>query len=99
MATGGLETALNQKEYMATMFNAQEIERGKLIKVSRESGQYKARILVTDGTEHPLTNKRTKHYRQEDRINLKFKIDQTMKAVKSTVAVAEIATTAATGVQ
>ena len=94
-----VDTAQNQQGYMATMFDAQELDKGKLIKVSRESGQYKARILVTDGTEHPLTNKRTKHYRQEDRINLKFKIDQTMKAVKSTVAVAEIATTAATGVQ
>ena len=93
-----VDTAQNQQGYMATMFDAQELDKGKLIKVSRESGQYKAWILLTDGTEHQLNNIRAKHYREEDGINRRYKIDQTMKAVKSTIAVAKIAT-AATGVQ
>lgn len=60
-----------QNEYKATMFHAQEVANGKLIKVWRESGEDKATIVLTDGTEHPLTNTRTVHYREEDRIDRK----------------------------
>ena len=59
----------NQTEYLATMFDAQEVAKGKLIKVWRESGEDKASIVLTDGTEQPLINTRTIRYREQDRIN------------------------------
>ena len=65
----------NQKEYLATMFDAQEVAKGKLIKVWRESGEDKASIVLTDGSEQPLMNTRTVHYREADRINRKDKIN------------------------
>ena len=77
----------NQKEYMATMFDAQEVDKGKLIKVSREASGFKASIVLTIGTEQALSNKRTKHYREADRINRKYKID---KAVEITLAAARV---------
>ena len=61
----------NQTEYLATMFDAQEVAKGKLIKVWRESGEYKASIVLTDGTEQRLTNTRTQHFRELDRITSK----------------------------
>ena len=62
----------NQTEYLATMFDAQEVAKGKLIKVWRESGEDKASIVLTDGTEQQLTNTRTVHYRKQDRMALDF---------------------------
>ena len=61
----------NQTEYLATMFDAQEVAKAKLIKVWRESGEYKASIVLTDGTEQRLTNTRTQHFRELDRITSK----------------------------
>ena len=84
---GSLQT---QQVYLATMFDAQEVDKGKLIQVSRESSGYKASILLTVGTEHQLTNTRTKTYREEDRINRKYKIDKAIEA-------AEVATGAIPG--
>ena len=87
----------------ATMFDAQEVDKGKLIKVWRDSGNYKASIVLTLGTEQPLTNTRGKHYREEDRINRKYKIDKAMEAGKIIATIARTgidqAVTAATGVQ
>ena len=62
--TGGEGTGQNQKEYQATMFNAQEVANGKLIKIWRESGEEKASIVLTDGTEQQLINTRTVKYRE-----------------------------------
>ena len=59
----------NQTEYLATMFDAQEVAKGKLIKVWRESGEDKASIVLTDGTEQPLINTRPIHYSKQDRVN------------------------------
>ena len=59
----------DETEYLATMFYAQEVAKGKLIKVWRESGEDKASIVLTDGTEQPLINTRTIRYREQDRIN------------------------------
>lgn len=73
--TGGGGTGESQKEYQATMFNAQEVANGKLIKVWRESGAEKASIVLTDGTEHQLINTRTVKYREADRINRKTGIN------------------------
>ena len=60
-----------QKEYLATIFDAQEVANGKLIKVWRESGEHKASIVLTDGTQQQLSNTRTRHYRERDRISRK----------------------------
>ena len=65
----------NQTEYLATMFYAKEVTKGKLIKVWRESGEYKASIVLTDNTEYPLKNTRTKHYREIDRMSRKDWLD------------------------
>jgi len=94
VATGGGEAG--QREYKATMFDAQEVAKGKLIKVWRESGEDKAIIVLTNGTEQLLTNTRTVHYREEDRINRKYKID---KAVALAGPVATIGAAAAGGGQ
>ena len=59
----------DETEYLATMFDAQEVAKGKLIKVWRESGEDKASIVLTDGTEQPLINTRTIHYSKQDRVN------------------------------
>ena len=61
----------NEKDYRATMFDAQELADGKLIKVWRESDQCKASVVLTDNTEQPLSNTRTKHYRESDRVSRK----------------------------
>ena len=66
-----LSQGQKEKEYLTTIFDAQEVASGKLIKVWRESGEQKASIVLTDGTEHQLTNTRTKHYREKDRITRK----------------------------
>ena len=66
----------SQTEYLATMFDAQEVAKGKLIKVWRESGEDKASIVLTDGTEQPLINTRTVQYREQDRINKKTRINR-----------------------
>ena len=84
----------NQQVYLATMFDAQEVDKGKLIKVSRESGGYKASILLTVGTEQPLTNTRTKTYREEDRINRKYMIDKAIAAAEIGINQAVTAATA-----
>ena len=71
----GAAGSQKEKEYWATMFNAQEVTCGKLIKVWRESGEYKVTIVLTDNTEHPLKNTRTKHYREIDRMSRKDWLD------------------------
>ena len=81
VATGGGEAG--QKEYKATMFDAQELAKGILIKVWRESGADKAAIVLVDGTEQQLENKRTVQYREEDRINRKYKIDKSVALADS----------------
>ena len=83
VATGGEVAEQNQKEYLATMFDAQKVANGKLIKVSRESEQYKVSIVPTVGPEEALTNSRAKQYREEDRINRKYKIDKAVKIGKT----------------
>ena len=75
VATGGGGAGQNQKEYLATIFDAQEVANGKLIKVWMESGEHKATIVLTDGTEHPLKATRTKHYREIDRMSRKDWLD------------------------
>ena len=60
------------------MFDAQEVAKGKLIKVWRESGEDKASIVLTDGSEQPLMNTRTVHYREADRINRKTGINRAL---------------------
>ena len=75
------------EDYQATMFDAQEVANGKLIRVSRETG-FKATIVRTDGPDQLLTNTRAKQYREQDRINRKYMID---KAVKIGKAVGKIA--------
>ena len=60
----GLTTGGGQSELRATMFDAQEVAKGKLIKIWRESGEEKASIVLTDGTEQQLTNTRTVKYRE-----------------------------------
>ena len=95
VATGGQ----NSKEYLATMFDAQEVAKGKLIKVWRESGEDKASILLTDGTEQPLTNTRTVHYRDQDRVNTKTKINWALDFFSSVANIASTAVSAATGGQ
>lgn len=92
VATGGGEGG--QREYKAKMFDAEEVAKGKLIKVWRESGEDKASIVMTTGIEQPLRNTRTVHYREEDRINRKYKID---KAVQIAGIVAGIGAAAAGG--
>ena len=49
----------------------EEVANGKLIKVWRESGEHKASIVLTDGTQQHLSNTRTRHYRERDRISRK----------------------------
>ena len=71
LTTGCGGAALNEKEYTATMFDAQELANGKLIKVWRESGEFKASIVLTDNKEYPLKSTRMKHYRETDRISRK----------------------------
>ena len=72
LPTGGADGAAEtEKGYLATMFNAQQVAGGKLIKVGRDSAGYKVSIVLTDNTEHTLTNRRTKHYRESDRISSK----------------------------
>ena len=83
-----------QKGYKATMFDAQELAKGILIKVWRESGADKAAIVLVDGTEQQLENKRTVQYREEDRINRKYKIDKSVALADS---VATIGAAAAGG--
>ena len=68
---GSLQT---QQVYLATMFDAQEVDKGKLIQVSRESSGFKASIVMTNGSEQSLSNTRTKHYREVDRINPMLKM-------------------------
>ena len=66
-----LSKGQKEKEYLTTIFDAQEVASGKLIKVWRESGEQKASIVLTDGTKHQLTNTKTKHYMEKDRITRK----------------------------
>ena len=89
----------NQNEYKATMFDAQEMDKGKLILVWSESGEYKASIVLTDGTEQPLTNTRTVHYRDQDRINTKTKINWAVDLFGALADITSTAVGAATGVQ
>jgi len=86
-ATGGGGAEQNHG-YMATMFDAQKVANGKLIKVSRESDQYKVSIVPTVGLEKALTNSRPKHYREEDRINRKYLIDKATKIGEAVVTTA-----------
>ena len=95
VATGGGEAG--QREYKATMFDAQEVAKGKLIKVWRESGEDKASIVLTDGTEQPLTNTRTIHYRDQDRINSKTRINMALDFFGSVAGIASTSVSAATG--
>ena len=97
LSKGGGEAG--QKEYLATMFDAQEVAKGKLIQVWRESGEDKASIVLTDGTEQPLTNTRTMHYREQDRINSKTKMTWAVDCFGSLANIASTAVTAATGGQ
>ena len=99
VATGGGGAGQNSKEYLATMFDAQEVAKGKLIKVWRESGEDKASIVLTDGTEQPLTNTRTVHYRDQDRVNTKTKINWALDFFSSVANIASTAVSAATGGQ
>ena len=92
-------TGESQKEYLATMFDAQEVVKGKLIKVWRQSGAHKASIVLTDGTEQPLINTRTVHYREQDRVNSKTKINWALEFFSSVANIASTAATAATGGQ
>ena len=71
LARGGRGAMKSENEYLTTMFDAQEVAKGKLIKVWREFGKYKASIVLTDGTEQRLTNTRTQHFRELDRITSK----------------------------
>ena len=87
-------TQQNKQEYQATMFDAQEVDKGKLIQVSRESSGYKASIVLTVGTEKQLGNTRTKHYREEDRINRKYMIDKAIAAAEIGINQAVTAATA-----
>ena len=89
----------SQKEYLATMFDAQEVVKGKLIKVWRQSGAHKASIVLTDGTEQPLINTRTVHYREQDRVSSKTKINWAVEFFGSVANIASTAVTAATGGQ
>ena len=66
----------DETEYLATMFYAKEVTKGRLIKVWRESGEDKASIVLTDGTERPLIDTRTVQYREQDRINKKTRINR-----------------------
>ena len=66
-----LSKGQKEKEYLTTIFDAQEVANGKLIKVWRESGEHKASIVLTDGTQQHLSNTRTRHYRERDRISRK----------------------------
>ena len=88
-----------QTEYLATMFDAQEVANGKLIKVWRESGEEKASIVLTDGTEQQLINTRTVHYREADRINRKTKINWARDFFVAVAGVASSSVKAATGGQ
>ena len=98
VATGvGGAGGKNEKEYLLTMFDAQEVAKGKLIKVWRESGEEKASIVLTDGTEQPLTNTRTVHYRDQDRINSKTKINWALDFFGSLANITSTAVSAATG--
>ena len=95
VATGGGEAG--QKEYKATMFDAQEVAKGKLIKVWRESREEKASIVLVDGTEQPLTNTRTLHYRDQDRINTKTKMNWAVDIFGALADITSTAVGAATG--
>ena len=75
-------------EYRATMFDAQKVADGKLIKVWRESGEYKASVVLTDNTEHHLKNTRTKHYREPDRISRKDWLNWTVDITGSIIELA-----------
>ena len=88
-----------QTEYLATMFDAQEVAKGKLIKVWREAGEDKASIVLTDGSEHSLMNTRTVHYREADRINRKTKINWARDFFVAVAGVASSSVKAATGGQ
>jgi len=72
-----------EEEYLATMFDAQQVTDGKLIKVGRDSDGYKVSIVLTDDTEHTLSNRRTKHYRESDRISRKDWLNWTVDIMKS----------------
>ena len=69
----------DETEYLATMFYTKEVTKGKLIKVWRESGEDKALIVLTDGTERPLIDTRTVHFREQDRINKKTRIKRNVQ--------------------
>ena len=99
LATGGGGTGESQTGYLATMFDAQEVANGKLIKVWREAGADKAIIVLTDGTEQQLINTRTFHYREADRINRKTKINWARDFFVAVAGVASTSVTAATGGQ
>ena len=86
-----------EKEYLVTVFDAQEVAKGKLIKVWRESGEEKASIVLTDGTEQPLTNTRTLHYRDQDRINTKTKMNWAVDLFGALADITSTAVGAATG--
>ena len=69
-----VEAVKRDYSYRATMFNSEAITYVKEFKVCVASGEFKATAVPTNGTDKPLDNTRTKHYRESDRINLKEKI-------------------------
>ena len=83
--TAQTESGVGNREFQADIFNALQVDKGKMIKIDMHGNRRDVTLVTVDGKEHILKMIRTKTFKDADRITAKnwfgwiFPGDETIK--------------------
>ena len=65
------EIEVGKREFQADMFDALQVDKGKMIKIESSENGIKATLVTVDGREHNLQKIRNKTFKDRDRMTAK----------------------------